>query len=330
MAERSDRSSPLVRLAQIDLRRRDYEAVAATIAKVRNRWKEAAVGDMLDAQLALARGNGRLASSYYDAALKKDPGNKLVQYWKARLDGANDPKGAAKVLETIAKEGSVKQVNDGLSLMTAAESALANLQLETGDVEGAIARYQDLLKDGASKPLARDLRWKLISANVAKRQWPAAKAEIEAILGDAASPPTAAERVAAAMYYRNNGEEPAAQALLSAVLKDAPAHPWAVAVQVQMWAASGRTAEAKDVLARALAATADKATAPVAFFLLAAAVENGTPPVADSLKRGARKDRGRPRRSAESDGARPGQVPPARPDGRPQGGDRVRRVEGQG
>ncbi len=285
VAERSDRSSPLVRLAQIDLRRRDYEAVAATVAKVRNRWKEAAVGDMLDAQLALARGNARLASSYYAAALKKDPGNKVVQYWKARLDGANDPKGAAKVLESIAREGSVKEVNDGLSLMTAAESALANLQLETGDVEGAIARYQDLLKDGASKPLARDLRWKLISANVAKRQWPAAKAEIEAILADVASPPTSAERVAAAMYYRNNGEEPAARALLSAVLKDAPAHPWAVAVQVQMDSASGRMAEAKDVLARAFAATPDKSNAPVAFFLLAAAVENGTPPVADSLKR---------------------------------------------
>ncbi len=44
------------------------------MAKVRNRWKEAAVGDMLDAQLALARGNGRLASSYYDGGAEEGPG----------------------------------------------------------------------------------------------------------------------------------------------------------------------------------------------------------------------------------------------------------------
>lgn len=285
VAERSDRTSPLVRLVQIDLRRRDYEAAAATIAKVRNRWKDAAVGDMLDAQLALARGNVRLASSYYASALKKDPGNKLVQYWKAQLDGTTDPRGAAKVLESLARDGSVKEVDDGLSLMTAAQSALANLQLDTGDVEGAIAKYQDLLKDGSSKTVARDLRWKLVAANVAKRQWPAARAEMESLLNDPAVTPTIAERVAAAMYYRNNGEEARAVDLLDAVLKDEPAHPWAVAVRVQMDAASGKMAEAKALIGRALQATPDKAKAPVAFYLLAAAVENGLPPVADGLKR---------------------------------------------
>ncbi len=285
VAERSDRTSPLVRLVQIDLKRRDYTAAAATIAKVRNRWKDAAVGDMLDAQLALARGNTRLASSYYDAALKKDPGNKLVQYWKAQLDGSTDPRGASKVLESLARDSSVKEVDDGLSLMTAAQSALASLQLDSGDVEGAIAKYQDLLKDGSSKAVARDLRWKLVAANVAKRQWPAAKAEMESLLNDPAVPPSPSERVAAAMYYRNHAEGGAAGAQLSSVLKDDPAHPWAVAVQVQMFAASGRMAEAQALVRRALDATPDKAKAPVAFFLLGAAVENGLPPVADGLKR---------------------------------------------
>ena len=285
IAERADRTSPLVRLVQIDLRRRDFEAAASTIAKVRNRWKEAAVGDMLDAQLALARGNNRLASTYYDAALKKDPGNKLVRYWKAQLDGSTDPRGAAKVLESLTREGSVKEVDDGLSLMTAAQSALANLQLESGDVDGAIARYQDLLKEGSSKVVARDLRWKLVAANVAKRQWPAAKAEMESLLNDPASPPTTSERVAAAMYYRNHNEPAPAEALLEAVLKDDPSHPWAVSVRVQMLSAAGKMAEAKGLVRRALDRSPDKAKAPVAFFLLAAAVENGLPPVADGLKR---------------------------------------------
>ncbi len=214
--------------------------------------------------------------------------------------------------------------------MTAAESALANLQLETGDVEGAIVRYQDLLKDGASKPLARDLRWKLISANVAKRQWPAAKAEIEAILNDVASPPTAAERVAAAMYYRNNGEEPAAQALLSAVLKDDAGAP----VGRRRAGADGRLVGEGDrgegrpcPRPRRDARQGDRARR-----VLPAgrgrrerrAARRGQPEASP------RRDRRGAHRPAEVDRAGAGQVPPARADGRPQGGDRVRGIEGEG
>ena len=46
-----------------------------------------------------------------------------------------------------------------------------------------------------------------------------------------------------------------------------------------------KPAEAKELIGKALAACPDKTKAPSAFFLLLAAVENGTPPVADGLKR---------------------------------------------
>ena len=66
--------------------------MAATIAKIRSRWKEAAAGDLLDAQLALDQGNPAAASAAFDAALKKDPNNKIVQFWKAQLDSRTAPR----------------------------------------------------------------------------------------------------------------------------------------------------------------------------------------------------------------------------------------------
>ncbi len=59
VAERGDNSAPLVQLALLELAAKDYDAVAASIAKVRARWKDAATGDLLDAQLALARNDLR-------------------------------------------------------------------------------------------------------------------------------------------------------------------------------------------------------------------------------------------------------------------------------
>ena len=96
---------------------------------------------------------------------------------------------------------------------------------------------------------------------------------------------TKEERVAAAMYFRNNKEEANASRILEAVLKDNPAHPWAASVQIQMLVAANKLEEAKRVVSAALDSSPDKAKVPVAFFLLNAAVENSMPPVADSLKR---------------------------------------------
>ena len=86
LAERSDNSSPLVQLAQIEMEQNDLDAAAATIAKIRNRWSEAATGDILDGQLALKRKNVPAAREHFNEALKKDPDNKIVQFWKAQLD----------------------------------------------------------------------------------------------------------------------------------------------------------------------------------------------------------------------------------------------------
>ncbi len=285
IADRCDRSSPLVRLCQLDLRARDYEAAAATIAKIRNRWKEASIADMLDAQLALSKGNPRLASSFYDAALKKDPKNKLILYWKAQLDGQTDPQAASKVLQSLASESSVKEVDNNLSLMTAAQAALANLQLENGDLNGAIERFQGLMKENAPANVQRDVRWNLVRANIAKKQWPAAKAELETILADTKNAPSAEECVSAAIYYHNNNEPAKAETIILAVLAEQPGHPWAVSVQTQALAKAQKFDEAKALVRKAIDNQTDKAKTPAAFYLLLAAIENSIPPVTDSLKR---------------------------------------------
>ena len=103
------------------------------IAKIRSRWKEAATSDVLEAQLALKRGQPAEAIEHFDAALKKDPENKIVQYWKAQLDGQNGAVAeATKSLEAIVKNKPIKEVDAGTTLMSAAQSALASLSLRTG------------------------------------------------------------------------------------------------------------------------------------------------------------------------------------------------------
>ena len=70
-----------------------------------SRWKEAATGDVLEAQLALKRGHAAEAIEHFDAALKKDPDNKIVQFWKAQLDGQTGAVAeATKSLEAIVRE----------------------------------------------------------------------------------------------------------------------------------------------------------------------------------------------------------------------------------
>ena len=284
-AEKSENSAPLVQLALLDLQAGDQEAVAASIAKIRARWKEAAAGDLLDAQLALARGNSTLAAKYFDDALKKDPGNKVVQFWKAQLDGRTDPTAAAKVLTGLAAQGSVKEIDDGLSLMTAAQSALANLALESGDLDGAISRYEGLLKSGAAGNIARGVRWQLVAAHAAKREWAAAKAEIAALLNDPKSPPRDEERVKAATYFRTNGDTAEAVAQLDQVLSANPANPAAVVIRSEMLASAGKGPEALALIRKAIASAPDKSKSPAVFPLMLAAIENISTPAETGLKR---------------------------------------------
>ena len=286
VAERCDHSAPLVQLALLDLKAKDYAAVTATITKIRSRWKEAAAADLLEAQLALEQGNLSTASIHFDAALKKDPGNKVVQYWKAQIDSrAGASVQAIQAFESLAREGSTKQLDSGLSLAVAARSALANLALERGDVEGAIRRFEGLRVGGNLRGLARNDRWQLVNAYASKGQWPAARKEIASLLNDPESPATNDERVRAANFYRLNNEEPAALAQLNYVLQVDPAQPSAVVTRAYMLADKKQAVEAMALIRNAILKGQDAKKTPVVFYLMLAALENVTPPQADTVKR---------------------------------------------
>ncbi len=286
VADRSENSAPLVQLALLDLKQRDYPAVSATIEKIRARWKEAAAADLLDAQLALEQGNLADADSHFDAALKKDPGNKMVQFWKAQIDsrlGASTE--AAQAFETIVKDGSTKQLDSGLSLAAAARSALANLALQNNDLDGAIRRFEGLRATGGTLGgLARIDRWQLVGAYAAKGQWASARKEIAQLLNDPKAPPTDDERVRAANYYRQNKEDAPAISQLDYVLSIHPAHPGAVVSRAYMLWEAKKASDAGALLRKAIA-TPSKGAPPAVFFLMLAALEYDSPPAAEASKR---------------------------------------------
>ena len=286
VAERGDNSAPLVQLALLELAAKDFDAVAASIAKVRARWKDAATGDLLDAQLALAKNDLAAASGFFDSALKKDPNNKIVQFWKAQLDGRADPEGASKVFETLARGDSAKEIDTGLSLVTASQSALAGIAMESGDLDTAIARYREMLKDPSTANLSRPIRWQIIAAQVAKKEWPAAKAEINALLKDPKTPATPEELVRAATFFRLNKEDAAALALADQVLKSDPTYSGAVVTRAEILARGGKHAEAIATINRAIeASTAGGKKAPSVLYLMMAAVESTIPPTNQGFQR---------------------------------------------
>ncbi len=286
IADRAENSGPLVQLALLEVQLKDFDAAAGSIAKVRQRWKDAAAGDLLDAQLALARGDGRLASGHFDAALKKDPSNKLVQYYKAKLDGRSDPEGSAKVFQALASEPSTKEVGGGQSLSGASQTALAGIALESGDLDTAIARYRETLKDGSAGTMGRAIRWQLVAAHAAKKEWPAARAELESLLNDPKAPPAPEERVRAATYYRLNGDDKTSLALADLVLKDDPTYPGAVVTRAEILSRAAKHAEATATIRRAVdASTAAGRKAPAVLYLMMAAVESKTPPVETGMQR---------------------------------------------
>ena len=280
VADRSENSAPLVQLALLDLKQKDFDAVAGTVAKIRARWKDAAVADLLDAQLAVDQGNFSEAAGHFDAALKKDPNDKLVQFWKAQIDTRVGARGeAAKAFESLARDGTSKQLDSGLTLATAARSALANLALQNGDLDGAIQKFESLRSGGTLSSLARGDRWQLVAAYLAKNQWPAARRELAALLNDPKSPASYDERVRAANVYRTNNEPEAAVAQLEYVLGQSPAHPSAVITRAVMLAESGKPEEAASVIRRAIASPTKAAEKPPAvFYLVLAALENISKP----------------------------------------------------
>ncbi len=288
VAGRTDSSAPLIQLAALELNAGRVDAASAVVAKIRSRWKDSASVDVLEGQLALRRGKTAEALAHFDAALKKDPNNKIVQYWKARIDGRNGSVGeAARALEEIVRDRPVKEVDDGTTLLSAAQSALAGLSLQSRDFDEAIRRFEELKRSSRTGTLSREDRWKLITAYVNKDQWPAAKREIAAILNDAKEPPSNEERVRGASLYRQQGESPAAMAQLDYVLKVDPTNPSAVVTRAYILLQDRQPDQSAAVLRSAIErASGDaKKPAPAVFYLMLAAVENERPPVDDALPR---------------------------------------------
>ncbi len=230
------------------------------------------------------------AIEHFNAALKKDPTNKIVQYWKAQLDGrTGSVVEAARALEDIVRDKPVKEVDAGTSLLSAARrSALAALSLQARDFDDAIRRFEELKRSSGTGNLSRGDRWKLITAYINKNQWPQAKREIAAILNDAKSPPTSEERVRGANFYRQQGESDAAMAQIDYVLKldaDAIPRPWSPRAYILLQ--DKQPDRAATILRTGIELTAKsgKATPPAVFYLMLAAVENETPPATDALAR---------------------------------------------
>jgi predicted Zn-dependent protease len=277
-AEVAESSSPLVQLALIDLGRGEHAAVAATIAKIRGRWKEAAAADLLDAQLALAQRDARAALRHLDEALRKDPSNKLALFWKAQLgDKTGASAESARIYEAIARERPVKELDDGLSLATAANWALATMELENHEIEGAITRLESLVRGGLDRDTARPVRWQLVAARAASGHWPQAEKEMRALLAESA---TSEERIRAANFYRLHGDPKQAVTLLDGVLKEEPDHSAALAIRAFLLA-EDQPEQAAALIRRGIAAGKQ----PPSLYLMLAAIENMIPPPADGLKR---------------------------------------------
>jgi tetratricopeptide (TPR) repeat protein len=288
IAERSESSDPMIQLASLELEQNRLDEAAAIVATIRGRWKEAAAADILDAQIAIKRGKIGDALEHFNMALKKDPDNKMVQFWKAQLDGRTGAVAeATKALEQIVRDKPVKEVDTGTSLLSAAQSALARLSLQTRDFDDAIRRFEELKRSSQTGTLSRRDRWMLITAYVSKGQWPLAKHEIAAILNDTKEPPSSEERVRGANFYRQQGEEATALSQIDYVLRIEPTNPTAVVTRSLILLRAKQQAQAAAILHKAIELTASekKEKPPAVFYLMLAAVENETPPTTDTLKR---------------------------------------------
>ncbi|HKM54006.1 MAG TPA: tetratricopeptide repeat protein, partial [Isosphaeraceae bacterium] len=293
ISQRSDSSMPLVQLAHLEMQQDNLDAAATTIATIRKRWGEASTGDILDGQLALKRKNASAALAYFNEALKKDPGDKVVQLWKAQLDSqTGSVSQATRSLEDLIKNKPSKEVDTGVTLMTAAQSALANLDLQSGKYEDAIRRFEELKRSGETGTLSRTDRWQLITAYIAQRQWPLARRELAAILNDTANPPTDNDRVRGANIYHQQKEDAAAISQLDYVLAGKPAHPAGVVVRSYIAMDAKNYDDGIKTLRKAieLSSKIDETTKeqdkpPAVFFLMLAAIEYDKPPAETAPRR---------------------------------------------
>lgn len=270
LVDKAETSSPLVQLALLDLSRKDLTAAAKSIAEIRSRWKEAAAADLLDAQLSLANEDPRAAAVHLEAALAKDPNNKVAMLWKAMLDDRNGAKGkATQALQTILRDKPVKEIEDGLSLTRAAEWALADMALQNHEFDASIKRFEGVVQANPGGDLDRAARWKLVAARAGSGDGATARAEVAALLTSKKT--TAEERVQAADFYRRQGDDAACRAQLDIVLRDDPANTGAVAYKALALASKGKPEEAASLIRATLARSKAQ---PSNLYLMLAAAEN--------------------------------------------------------
>jgi tetratricopeptide (TPR) repeat protein len=271
-AEVADTSLPFVQLAMHDLSVGNLDAAAGSIANLRARFKATSAVDLLEAQLSLAKSDLRGASAALDAALEKDPNNKIARFWKARIaELTGDRDLARQVYQELVRQQPVKEIDEGLSLAAAAQWALATQAFMNRDFEQAIRRFREL-DQGAPSALGRAARWRLAAAMVESGDAGKARAEIARLLSDAAT--TSDERVEGATLLRRLKDGASAEKLVDAVLTAEPEHEAGVALRTALLLDQKKESEAADVLRRAVSSP----KAPVSHFQFLAALEQRLPP----------------------------------------------------
>lgn len=271
-ADKSTTSSALIQLALLDLQLQDFKAMAKTIARLRERYKELAAADLLEAQLALAERNYAAAAKAFDSALAKDPKNKIALFWRAQLDSRTGSVGqAVETLETIASSKTSKLLEPNLPLTAAADSALAAIEMESGRIDQAIQRIRSLLAVTSLGPNARPLRWQLVAAYHAKKQWTLGKQELAKLLDNRNEPPAIDERIRGAAFLAANGEFDSADRQIDQAFKQDPTSAGAALARARVLSERKKPDQARDFLSGFIA----KAKAPEAdLYLMLAAVES--------------------------------------------------------
>ncbi len=210
----------------------------------------------------------------------------MIQFWKAQLDGRTGAVAeATRSLETLVKDKPVKEVDTGLTLMAAAQSALANLSLRTGSYGDAIRRFEELRTSSETGTLTKADRWQLITAYVNRGEWPKAQRELASLLDDGRNPPSDEERVRAANFFGQHGDLKSALAQLEYVRRKNPAHPQAVVTLSGIMLKEKQADKAAEMLRKAIELTSREQKPPAVFYLMLAVVENETPPVQTALSR---------------------------------------------
>ena len=145
------------------------------------RWKDAATGDLLDAQLALARGDLTAASGL----LRRGPARRTrttrsSSSGRPSSTAGPTPRRRPRSSRPSPASDSVKELDAGLSLTTAV--AVGPGRHRAGERRPRLGDRplpRDAQGRDLGRPIARAIRWQLVAAQVAKKEWPAAKAEID-------------------------------------------------------------------------------------------------------------------------------------------------------